>query len=150
MQSLSEYYHTHTHHPITPFSLVFLSGQHLLQLQQMLTVSLRYNSGNPDAPLVPFSDLLIARLIEFCSKFDQVTPHPAQMRITDEMFIREYMDNMTWDENYGSFWKRWCAEGIPDPNNIPLPIYGDKREMAVESSNYMLSHPFGTERLPRY
>jgi hypothetical protein len=79
-----------------------------------------------------------------------VTPHPAQLRITDEMFIREYIDNIVWDENYGSFWNRWCAEGIPDPNNIPLPIYGEKRNMTVETSNYMLSHPFGTEKLPRY
>lgn len=148
MQSLSDFYHTH--YPSTPFSIAFLSGSHLLQLQHMLTVALRFQSGNPDAPTVPFSELLIARIIEFCNKFALVTPHPAQMRITDEMFIREYIDNLVWDENYGSFWSRWVAEGIPDPNNIPLPIYGEKRNMTVETSNYMLSHPFGTEKLPRY
>lgn len=148
MQSLSDFYHTQ--YPATAFSHAFLNGSHLLHLQQMLTSALRYTSGNPDAATVPFSELLIARLIEFCQRFRHVHPQPEQLRITDEMFIKEYIDNMTYDENYTSFWKRWCAEGIPDPNNIPLPLYGDKRDLTLDMSNYTLSHPFGTERLPRY
>jgi hypothetical protein len=116
----------------------------------MLTVAVRFNSGNPDTPTVEFSDMLLARLIDFCKKFALVTPHVAQMRITDEMFIRSYIDNLVYEDNYQRFWDRWCIEGIPDPNNIPQPIYGEKRNQTVETSNYMLSHPFGTERLPRY
>ncbi len=148
MQSLSEFYHTH--YPATQFTLVFLSDRHLLHLQHMLTVALRYTSGNDSAPTVPFSELLVARLIEFTKQFQGVVPHPQQLRIADEMFMKLYIDNMAWDENYGAFWKRWCSEGIPDPNNIPLPLYGDKRDLEVDTSNYTLSHPFGSPFLPRY
>jgi hypothetical protein len=148
MQSLSDFYHTH--YSATAFTLAFLSGAHLLQLQHKLTVALRYTSGTDSAPLVPFSELLVARLIDFATKFRYVTPYPQQMKITDQMFINEYIDNMSWDENYGMFWKRWCSEGIPDPNNIPLPLYGDKRDLTLELTDYSLSHPYGTERLPRY
>ena len=148
MQSLSDYYHTQ--YPTTPFSLAFLNDRHLLHLQNLLTVSLRYTSGNDTAPVVPFSELLVARLIEFTKQFQEIIPHPQQMRIADEMFIKKYIDNMAWDENYGAFWKRWCTEGIPDPNNIPLPLYGDRRDMEVDTSNYTQSHPFGTPFLPRY
>ena len=147
-QTLTDFYHAR--YMKTPFTEAFLDGAHLLKLQHLLTVALRYTSGCDSAPLVPFSELLVARLIEFTNKFKHVAPYPQQMKITDEMFIREYIDNMVWDENYGQFWKRWCSEGIPDPNNIPLPEYGDKRNQTLELTNYMLSHPFGTERLPRY
>lgn len=148
MQSLSDFYHTQ--YRSTPFTMAFLSDKHLLQLQHMLTVALRFTSGNESAPTVPFSELLVARLIQFTKQFDEVIPHVPQMRIADEMFINEYIDNMAWDENYGAFWKRWCSEGIPDPNNIPLPLYGDKRDLEVDTSNYQLSHPFGSPFLPRY
>ena len=116
----------------------------------MLTVALRYTSGNPSAPVVPFSELLVGRLINFAQKFKDVVPLPTQMKMADDMFTNLYIDNMAWDENYGAFWKRWCAEGIPDPNNIPLPLYGDKRDLEVDTSNYTLSHPFGSPFLPRY
>lgn len=148
MQSLSEFFHTQ--YAGTPFTKVFLSDRHLLQLQHMLTVSLRYTSGNPSAATVPFSELLVGRLIEFAKQYKDVVPLPAQMKMADEMFMNLYIDNMAWDENYGAFWKRWCAEGIPDPNNIPLPLYGDKRDLEVDTSNYTLSHPFGSPFLPRY
>lgn len=148
MPSLSEFYHTQ--YPGTPFTKVFLSDKHLLQLQHMLTVALRYTSGNPSAPVVPFSELLVGRLINFAQKFKDVVPLPTQMKMADDMFTNLYIDNMAWDENYGAFWKRWCAEGIPDPNNIPLPLYGDKRDLEVDTSNYTLSHPFGSPFLPRY
>ena len=148
MPSLSEFYHTQ--YPTTDFTLAFLSDRHLLHLQHLLTVALRHTSGNDNAAVVPFSELLVARLIKFAQQFQYVNPQPQQMRVADEMFINEYIDNMTWDENYGAFWKRWCAEGIPDVNNIPLPLYGDKRDMEVDTSNYALSHPFGTPFLPRY
>ena len=148
MPSLSEYFHTQ--YPPTPFTLAFLDGKHLLHLQHMLTVALRYTSGNDSAPKVPFSELLIARLILFAKQFREVIPHAQQMRIADDMFIKEYIDNMAWDENYNTFWKRWCSEGIPDPNNIPLPLYGDKRDLEVDTSNYSLTHPFGSPFLPRY
>jgi hypothetical protein len=148
MPSLSEFYHTQ--YATTEFTLAFLNDRHLLHLQHLLTVALRYTSGNDSVALVPFSELLLGRLIKFATQFQHVVPHAQQMRIADEMFISEYIDNMTWDENYGSFWKRWCAEGIPDINNIPLPLYGDKRDLEVDTSNYALSHPFGTSFLPRY
>jgi len=148
MQSLSDFYHTQ--YPCTPFSTAFLDGLHLLQLRDQLTTALRFTTGNPYAEQVPFSEMLVARLIYFTQQFQLTEPHPEAMRKADEMFIGEFIDNMTWDANYKSFWQRWCSEGIPDPNNMPLPIYGDKRDMTIETSDYMLSHPFGTERLPRY
>lgn len=148
MQSITSFFHTQ--YPATPFTRSFLDDRHLLQLQQQLTVALRYTSGNPSAPVVPFSELLVARIIDYAKKMKHVQPSPQQMRMVDDMFVARYVDDMTWESNYKQVWNRWCAEGIPDPNNIPLPIYGDKRDMTLDVSNYSLSHPFGTEFLPRY
>jgi hypothetical protein len=134
----------------TSFTNAFLSGPNLLDIQVELTALVNKQSGQPGAPLVTFSDALIGGLLYFSSKFRNSHIDKQVLSNANTMFINMYAPGMVWEENQGNFWKRWCADGIPDPNTIPLPMQPDKRDMQLETSGYHLSYPWGTENYPKW
>ena len=59
------------------------------------------------------------------------------------------------DQNEGryfetAFWKRWCSQGLPDPNNIPLPLAAEYTDYTVETDGYMLNNPNGYKKFPHW
>ncbi len=47
-----------------------------------------------------------------------------------------------------AFWRRWCSQGIPDPNNVPLPLAPERTDFTIETDGYMLSNPIRYTNFP--
>ena len=133
----------------TPFTNMFLSGQNLINIQLELSELVNQESGQ-NGDLVEFSEALIGGLIYFASKFKKSEVSNQTLSNANKMFVNMYAPGMVWEKNQGNFWKRWCDEGIPDPNTIPLPMQPEKRDMELETSGYYLSYPWGTPTYPRW
>lgn len=129
-------------HERTPFTDAFLDGRNLLVVQQMLTERCETDTELKTGRKVSFSDAVIGGLIEYATRYHLAPAH--SVHIVNQTFVDRYSAGIAWDANTGSFWKRWCEDGIPDPNTIPMPLPNDdKVDKTVHTSSYALSHPHG-------
>ena len=138
MQSLQAFYEENN--APTEFTRLFLSGENMQAIREMLTRAVR--SGTADKTVtVRFTESLLGGLLEWATKYRLVGRDA--LPYVNSQFVLKWQNAMVYDCNMGTVYNRWCVEGIPDPNNIPLPIATGKRNMTLDTSAYMLSHPFG-------
>lgn len=145
--SLSAFYHSQPDLPQTEFTKLFLSGPNILKVRQMLQDAVLKDTGLSEILPIEFSDQILSELMQYAQQYAKTKPqHLDNVNI---IFVKELANGMVWDANQNSQYSRWQREAIPDPNNIPRPIQPDREERAIDSAEYMLSHPWGGT-IPRY
>lgn len=132
----------------TPFVAAFLDGHNLLRIQHMLTEQLRARTKNPEVPLVQFSDAIVSALMTFAFKYRLA--ENVNMAKVNHVFVDQVADQNEARYFETAFWKRWCSQGLPDPNNIPLPLAHEFTDFTVETDGYILNNPVGYRKFPHW
>lgn len=133
---------------LTPYASVFLASPTLNSIQDALTFQLRHATGNPDVLRVELTDLLQSALLDFAYRYRDVAPTPATIRTSVSQFASELLSQNETRYYETAFWRRWCSQGFPDPNNIPLPLAPERTDFTVETSDYILSNPVAYRNFP--
>lgn len=133
----------------TPFVRAFLHGSNLLTLQKMMTDSLK-NRVETEVPPVGFSDAIISQLMYFAVTYRLTWLTPETLARANSVFVEQFQEQNEGRYYETAFWKRWCSQGLPDPNNIPLPVDGDRPDFTVETDAYLLNNPIGYKKYPRF
>ena len=133
--------------PHTDFTRLFLSGENIVRIRTMLQIAVYTDTGLTEILPVEFTEQILSELMQYAQQY-------AQSKLDDVnnvnmIFVREHSNGIVWDANQNAQYSRWQREAIPDPNNIPRPIQPDREERAIDSAEYMLSHPWGGT-IPRY
>lgn len=134
----------------TPFTEAFLRGDNLLKIQKALTENLRLRTEDSNVPQVEFSELLLQALMAFAHQYRLAWVNEDVLKYANYVFVEQMADQNEGRYWEASFWKRWCQQGIPDPNNIPLPIPNEKPNFTVEIDSYTLSNPIAYKRIPQW
>jgi hypothetical protein len=143
--SLNEFYRKN-HDGATAFTDAFLGGRNLLVVQRMLTLSMAHKVENPSLPVVEFTESLLSALMQFAHTYRLAYSNADVLTFANRSFVDQMMPSMEARYRETAFWKRWCAQGIPDPNNIPLPLAADTTDYTVETDSYTLGDPWGNPR----
>jgi len=133
----------------SPFINAFLHGTNLVNLQRMMTHSLKQRV-DVDVPLIGFSDAIISQLMYFALTYRLTWVTPESMARANQVFVDQFAEQNEGRYYETAFWKRWCSQGLPDPNNIPLPLDGDRPDFTVETDGYLLNNPIGYKQYPRF
>jgi hypothetical protein len=133
----------------TPFVRAFLDGKNLLLIQRRLTDNLKQRVET-EVPLVGFSDGIISQLMYFAVTYRLTWLTPEALARANAVFVEQFGEQNEGRYYETAFWKRWCSQGLPDPNNIPLPLDGDRPDFTVDTSAYILNNPIGYKRYPRF
>lgn len=145
--SLSAFYHSQPKLPQTEFTRLFLSGPNILKVRQMLQDAVLTDTGLSEILPIEFTDQILSELMQYAQQYAKTQPQ--FLDNVNLIFVKELANGMVWDANQNAQYSRWQREAIPDPNNIPRPIQPDREERAIDSAEYMLSHPWGGT-IPRY
>ena len=143
--SLADFY-TKEYHDRTRFTDSFLDGANLLRIQQLLTTTLRAQTAQPTLPVVGFSDAILGRLLRMANVYRDASADPATIQYANDTFVSNMMESLVARYYDTAFWKRWCHQGIPDPNNVPLPLAPERTDYTTESDSYTLADPWGGRR----
>ena len=133
---------------MTEFTHEFLSPPNLSKIQHIMTAQLSRATGNPDVYLVQMSDALLTAACSFADQYRDVTPTPDILNRANHVFADQMLEQNEARYYETAFWRRWCAQGIPDPNNIPLPLAPERTDFTVETDGYILSNPTGYTNFP--
>lgn len=134
----------------TPFVNTFLHGKNLLRIQQLLTAQLRQRTKNAQVPTIQFSDAILSALMTFAYKYRLTVLSPGVLENANKVFVDQLADQNEGRYFETAFWKRWCSQGLPDPNNIPLPLAAEYTDYTVETDGYMLNNPNGYKKFPHW
>ena len=134
----------------TPFVNTFLHGKNLLHIQQLLTAQLRQRTKNAQVPTIQFSDAILSALMTFAYKYRLTVLSPGVLENANKVFVDQLADQNEGRYFETAFWKRWCSQGLPDPNNIPLPLAAEYTDYTVETDGYMLNNPNGYKKFPHW
>ena len=151
------------------FASAFLSDSNLLGIQYMLTQAVisdlddpraiqRVVGGNgsakpceqvasvqdnPSNAKIPFTDQIVGGLLSFAYQMRGADGAPQTVNNGNLAFTSLMSPGLVVE--YGgerTRFMRWSEQGLPDPNVIPLPIQSEKRDMTIDTSGYILSHPW--------
>ena len=134
----------------TPFIRDFLIGNNLMEIQLLLTQQLRSRTKNNNIPVVQFSDAILSALMTFAYKYRDTTATTFVIQSANKVFVDQIADQNEARYFEAAFWKRWCSQGLPDPNNIPLPLAPDYTDYTVETDAYILNNPNGYKKFPHW
>ena len=134
----------------TPFVNTFLHGENLLRIQEVLTAQLRQRTKNAQVPPIQFSDAILSALMTFAYKYRLTVLSPGVLENANHVFADQLADQNEGRYFETAFWKRWCSQGLPDPNNIPLPLAAEYTDYTVETDGYMLNNPNGYKKFPHW
>jgi hypothetical protein len=134
----------------TPFVNAFLHGENLLRIQEVLTAQLRQRTKNAQVPTIQFSDAILSALMTFAYKYRLTVLSPGVLENANHVFADQLADQNEGRYFETAFWKRWCSQGLPDPNNIPLPLAAEYTDYTVETDGYMLNNPNGYKKFPHW
>lgn len=129
-----------------PFTEAFLGGANLRRIQNELTVKMRQVTGNGTLPVVEFSDGILDGLMTMAYMYRLALLNVETLWYANLSFVESMIPSMEARYHESAAWNRWTAQGIPDPNNIPLPLPRDSTDFTAETDVYMLSDPWGKPR----
>ncbi len=133
----------------TRFTEDFLNSYNLVRIQMLLTKRMREQVEQPQLPTVEFTESILGRLMRMAYKY-RLTPVGSEViDYANVTFVENMLESMVARYYETAFWKRWCHQGIPDPNNIPYPITDERTDFTAESDAYTLNDPWGREK-PMY
>ena len=133
---------------MTPYAHAFLASPVLNAIQDALTSQLQHATGNPDVLPVELTELIQSALMDFALRYREVMPTPDIIRQSVANFADEMATQNETRYYETAFWRRWCSQGFPDPNNVPLPLAPERTDFTIETSDYMLSHPVSYRNFP--
>jgi len=133
---------------LTPYASALLSSPTLHSIQDVLTTQLSHATGNPDVLRIELTDLLQSALLDFAYRYRDVMPTPSIIHKSVNQFASEMLSQNETRYYETAFWRRWCSQGFPDPNNIPLPLAPERTDFTVETSDYILSNPVAYHNFP--
>ncbi len=130
------------------FVATFLSDINLSAIQTLLTHQLRVTTDNPMIPVVEWSAAITDALLAFADRYRTSPSTPQVVAYANFAFADQMLSQNETRYYESAFWRRWCEQGVPDPNNIPLPLQRERTDFTVETSSYMLSDPVNYLRFP--
>lgn len=134
----------------TPFVRRFLHGANLLLIQAMLTENLRARVGLDTLPPIGFSRSILSHLMYFADRYRESWATDEVVARANSTFVEQFADQNEGRYYETAFWKRWESQGLPDPNNVPLPLQGDRPDFTAEIDGYTLTNPNGLKVFPRW
>lgn len=134
----------------TPFVRSFLAGANLVKVQHMLTQQLRDRTKNSQLPVIEFSDAILSSFMAFAYRYRDTVPTYDVLDNANRVFVDQFADQNEARYFETAFWKRWCSQGLPDPNNIPLPLAPEFTDYTVETDSYVLNNPNGYKKFPHW
>lgn len=138
--SLRKFYSQHFER--TAFTDAFLQGANLASMQKDLAYMV-FLQTHIRTPPIQFDEGLLNSLMMFARTHKSTRVSKTSLQNANKMFMRSVVDGLVWEANYSDFYGRWCSDGIPDPNNIPLPLPAGKTDMTVDTSPITMTHPWG-------
>ena len=148
MNSVQQYYAGEFNNTLPDFPASMLSTENMALIQQLLGAQLSRVTENPALPEVQWTAALVDALVEFAHQYRLALPTAPTLAEANFAFADQMLSQNEARYYETAFWRRWCEQGIPDPNNIPLPLEPERTDFTVETSNYMLSDPIGYRRFP--
>ena len=107
---------------LTPFILEFMSPQNLGRVRDIMTTQLQAATRNDMVQLVQMTPALHGSAMDVAVQYRGVTPTPAVLDHANHVFAGTMLSQNETRYNETAFWRRWCSQGIPDPNNILLAL----------------------------
>ena len=133
----------------SPFTVAFLHPHNLRQILDIMTLQLAQVVQNPNIPTVEFTQNIADAVQHFAYQYRETFPTSDVMQRANLVFAQQLLEQNESRYHEAAFWQRWCNQGIPDPNNIPLPLAPERTDFTTESDGYMLSNPISVLRYPR-
>ena len=134
---------------VTNFEVYFLSESNLNLLQSLLTKQLQYAVGSELlAETVVWDEALLSILFDFVYKRNHIPVSADTLDTARSEFVSESLGVIETQHYNRAHWRRWCTQGVPDPNNMPLPVETTRPDTTVDVSSYLLSAPIGLTRPP--
>ncbi|MCH9715528.1 MAG: hypothetical protein K0U52_00365 [Gammaproteobacteria bacterium] len=148
LTSLLDFFVQQTGHD-TEFVRAFLSGPNLVEIQGIFTHKMRLLAHNPQLPTVQFTESILSGLMTFAQTHRLAWVNNGTLAYANITFVDDMIPAMEASYHESAFWNRWCEQGIPDPNNIPLPLPAETTDFTAEIDSYTLGNPWGQPR-PMY
>jgi hypothetical protein len=133
---------------MTAFTQAFLSPANINTIQDILTHQLSSVTENPDMPRVEMTAALSTAAELFAEQYRAVPPSAVALLNANLQFSEQMLSQNEARYYETTFWRRWCSQGIPDPNNIPLPLAPERADFTIETDDYMLSNPIRYTNFP--
>jgi hypothetical protein len=133
----------------TPFTVAFLHPHNLTKILHIMTVQLGEVTQNPDIFPVEMSDSIGDAAQHFAFRYRETMPTEDVMARANLVFAEQLLSQNESRYHETAFWRRWCEQGIPDPNNIPLPLAPERTDFTTQTDGYMLSNPIRVQSYPR-
>lgn len=130
------------------FAQEFLSPVNIEKIQVIMTTQLGQTVGNPNIYLVEMTDALMSAAVLFADQYRGVIPTDDVLMRANLVFSDQMLSQNETRYYETAFWRRWCYQGIPDPNNVPLPLAPERTDFTTETDGYMLSNPIGYTNFP--
>jgi hypothetical protein len=132
------------------FIQAFLHGGNLLRIQNLLTEQLRTRIQNPALPVVQFTDALVSQLMDFALTYRLAWENHMVLDFANYAFAEQMLDQNEARFYEAANWQRWCEQGIPDPNNVPLPLPAERTDFTAEIDSYTFANPIGYKKFPHW
>lgn len=133
---------------LPPFPAAFLDNLNLNVLQTLMTMQLRESTGNPVIPTLPWTEAHLEALVSFAYRYRTSEATEQLLTYANWVFVDQMASQNETHYLESCTWQRWCAQGIPDPNNMPLPLSSERTDYTVDTSDYILSDSIGYRTLP--
>jgi hypothetical protein len=133
----------------SPFTMAFLHPQNLNNILYIMTLQLSDATQNPDVHMVELTQGISDSAQLFAYQYRDTMPTQDVMDRANLVFADQMLSQNETRYHETAFWRRWCEQGIPDPNNIPLPLASERTDFTTQTSNYMLSNPIRVKSYPR-
>jgi hypothetical protein len=133
---------------VSAFTQAFLSAANIKRLQHIMTTQLSQVTGNNDMYLVEMTEGLVSAAELFAEQYRAVIPTEDVLFTANLVFSDQMLSQHETRYYETAFWRRWCSQGIPDPNNVPLPLAPERTDFTIETDGYMLSNPVRYTNFP--
>ena len=133
---------------ISAFTQAFLSPTNIEKIQYILTTQLSQATENADIYLVEMTQGLTRAAELFAEQYHEVLPSEELLFKANLVFADQMLSQNEARYYETAFWRRWCAQGIPHPDNVPLPLAPERTDFTTETDGYMLSNPIRYTNFP--
>ena len=139
--------HYHSQYPRTSFTTAFLGADNLRTIMREVLAEVEVRLGDREVPeqfrtsVGFFSAAVLGRIMREAHESQTASPDlvPAANRMVRSSLVRI----VTAECLAATTRNRFVVDGYPDPTNVPLALREERDDYTVETSDYMLSHPYG-------
>jgi len=148
MNKMNYLYPQQTGGVTSAFTQAFLSPPNLERVQYIMTTQLSQATENPDLYLIEMTAALLSAAELFAEQYHGVMPTDEVLFKANLVFADQMLSQNEARYYETAFWRRWCSQGIPDPNNVPLPLAPERTDFTIQTDDYMLSNPVRYTNFP--